>query len=166
MTTFWLSPRAYSSGSVRASGDIKVYLTPWPAPQMTSEQPCQYQIHNPYASLKKHTRPEMSVTYQTARTWTTPKFAPNTTPSVKATVRNPYIKSPHGHLMTSTSTDCMPGVNSNVHVSVLHRDGEYYIIFLGVFAFMLLLLTVSSKICYIYNRTRPPIKKIMTFNLV
>ena len=145
MTTFWFSPMAYSGGGVRASDDIKVYLTPRPAPQMTSEQPCQYQIHNPYAFLKKHMHPEMSATYQTARTWMTPKFAPNTTPSVKATVCNPYIKSPHGHLMTSTSTDRARGVNNNMYVSVLHRDREYYIAFLGVFAFMLPLLTVSFR---------------------
>lgn len=153
-TFFRFSLRECGGGYLRASRDIKVYLTPRPALHTTSDKPSQYKIHNPYASLKNKTRPESSVTHRTATTWTTPTYVPNTASSVKAMVRNPYLKSPHDRLITSSSIDLACGVSNNMDVILLHRCRELCVAISCSFASIRLLLTVISKICYIYNEHR------------
>ena len=121
---------------MRASRDIKVYLTPRPALHTTSDQPSQYKIHNPYASLKKKMRAETSVTHKTETTWTTPTFVPKTASSVKAMVRNPYLKSPHDRLITSNGIDHACGVSNNMDVILLRRCRELCVAISWSFAYI------------------------------
>ncbi len=74
-------------------------------------------IQNPYAIWKQNVLSENAASCQTAQAWTTPRFAPIATSSVKATFCNPYIIIPHNTLMTEDSPSLSMGLQNDMTAS-------------------------------------------------
>ena len=84
------------------------------------------------------------------------KLTSNTASSVKAMVRNPYIKSPHDRLVTLSSPGHAWGVDIKMDVRVLLRDKDDCIAFLGVLLLCSFKLHLFPKyVTYVRDKGRP-----------